>query len=259
MKLGIPLYLTLGAALCLAGCGANPGEASEPQDESAAVEPAEDHARDEEPEPEDDENAPEYLVPACLDDATPVTFYASHTVDSTDSLYECVTLKLPSSLEMDEVSTIESGTDSDFIDDDTAVKEYFSKSDDHAVFLIADGAIKGTRAATDHQLTASCTVKTEPVTREGLQTDFPKATITDVTIGGVDGFIVMPDPAANDTGFVDASVFLNVGSLDDGYSMKHFTATIAYSGGMMNYTDVDFDQIKEAMLNMIEVNFRKVG
>lgn len=262
--------LTLGVALVLAftlaGCGSNSGEKNDPAVDSAAagspkgesVESSKEDASADEFELKGDENAPEYLVPESLDDATPVTLYCSYRVDGAETAYRCATVKLPSALEVDEVVTLESKGANEFYDDMT-VKRLFSDFPDHITFLTAEGDIAGTRPGVDHEFTISSTVRTKPFAIDGIRNDFPKSIVKEIAVGDATGFLVMPDPTIEETGFASAGVFLNVGTVNDGYDDKCFTVTIAYSGGVVSYADVDFGQLEKAMLQMLEVDFGEVA
>ncbi len=267
MKYALTLCMAFVFAVALVGCGSGSAGKAEPADAPAAADRAkeesvasskEDTSADEF-ELKEGQDAPEYLVPASLKNATPVTLYYSHYVDGADVVYQCATVNLPSALEVDEVATLESRGSGEFYGDDETVGRLFADFADHVTFLVVEGDIAGTRPETDHELTVSCTVRTRPFAIEGIQNDFPKATVKEISVGDATGFIVMPDPAVEDTGLVSANVFLNVGTIDDGYDTKYFTVSLYYSGGVMSYADVDFGLLEKAVLQMLEVDFGKVA
>ena len=255
MKYGLPLCMALSLALFMTGCGSDATNEPEPTDEPVTAKPSEDEPKDDELDLEEDENAPEYLVSESLNDAVKVELYSELTVDGKDTVYRGATLKVPTTLIPKEVLSIEDGSSSDRNDDKLEAGEYFDDYSERVTYFKAKGAIPATRQATDHVLSATCYYDSEPVSLEKLQADYPEAIVKQVDVDGATGFVVLPDPEANDTAFVEASMYVNVGSAETPYGTEPFVVQIGYSGGVVELSTVDFAFLEAALVNMVDVDF----
>lgn len=253
MKYGLTLCTALALSLALTGCASSTSGKAEPQDEPVAASLAQNEA------PASTGSAQEKPVPAGMESEMPVTLYASHLIDGTETMFRCATVYLPPALEVNEVATIEAKGAGELYSDGTTLEQHFAGFADHAIFLIANGSICDEIPTVDPTTTISSTVKVKPFTLEGLQIDFPGANIKEITAGDASGFIVTPDPAAAESGSVFANVYLNVGSVDDGIDTKHLTVTISYIDGVMSYADVDFNLLENTMIERIVADFGRAG
>lgn len=272
MKKQLLAGLSIALMLLAAGCGGDPQPQNTPpadEDETPIVEeppvadpvptsdtPEDDDTADDDRDIELDENAPEHITLNSISDTVSVPLYCTLTVDQKDLDFKCGTVNFPSQLYVEETMELHAGGESDSNDDDLMVSEYFQDDQKRYVYAEADGTLPATRPATKHILSAGTIYDSEPYTLEILTEMYEGCTITEITADGVDGFVVRPDTEGNDTVVAEVLLFINVGSYDYGYGTAYFCMDIGYRGGLADRSEVDFDEITAALLELTTVEFQ---
>ncbi len=203
-----------------------------------------------------DENAPEHITLDSISDTIPVPLYCTLTVDQKDLDFKCGEVRFPSQLYIEETMELHAGGDSDSNDDDLTVGAYFQDGQKQYIYAEADGTLPATRPTTKHILSAGTIYDNEPYTLESLTEQYEGCTITEITADGVNGFVVRPDTEANDTVLAEVLFFINAGSYDYGYGTAYFCMDISYRGGLAACSEVDFDEITSALLELTTVDFQ---
>lgn len=270
MKKQLLVGLTIALMLLTVGCGGDSQTQSTPpsdEDDTSVVAPAptpdttdDDMADDDETEDDQDieldENAPEHITLNSISDTVPVSLYCTLTVDQKDLDFKCGTVKFPSQLYIEETMELHAGGDSDSNDDDLMVSEYFQDSQKRYIYAEADGTLPATRPATKHILSVGTIYDSEPYTLERLTEKYEGCTVTEIPADGVDGFVVRPDTEGNDTVLAETLLFINAGSYDYDYGTAYFCMDVSYRGGLAACSEVNFDEITAALLELTTVEFQ---
>lgn len=266
MKKKLFAGVTIALTLLTAGCGGD----TQPQnttpsggDDPSLVVPVptpdvpdDDNTADDAPDIELDENAPEHITLDSISDTVPVPLYKTLTVDQKDLDFKCGTVNFPSQLYVEETMELHAGGESDFNDDDLTVGEYFQDGQKRYIYAEADGALPATRPATDHMLSVGAIYDNEPYTLEDLTEKYEGCVITEITVDGAAGFAVRPDTEQNDTVLAEVLLCINAGSYDYGYGTAYFCMEVDYRGGLADRSEVDFDEITSALLELTTVEFQ---
>ena len=107
-------------------------------------------------------------------------------------------------------------------------------------------------------MSASIIYDSKPYTVESLTEKCEDCTVTEITVDGATGFVVRPDTEKNDTVLAEVLFCINVGSYDYGYGTAYFCMEVNYRGGLAACSEVDFDEITSALLELTTVDFRPV-
>ncbi len=266
MKKLLFVGLSIAIMLMAAGCGGDTQPQSTPpsdKDDTSVVAPVstpdtpdDDDMADDDWSTELDENAPEHITLDSISDTVPVPLYCTLTVDQKDLDFKCGEVSFPSQLYVEETMELHAGGKSDSNDDDLMVSEYFQGDQKRYIYAEADGTLPATRPATKHVLSAGTIYDNEPYTLESLTEKYEGCTITEITVDGVNGFAVRPNTEENDTVLAEVLFFINVGSYDYGYGTAYFCMEVNYRGGLAACSEVDFDEITAALLELTTVEFQ---
>lgn len=266
MKKQLLAGLSIAVMLLAAGCGGDADPQNTPPsdgDDTSVVDPVPtpDTPDDEDPADDDwdielDENAPEHITMDSISDTVPVPLYCTLTVNQKDLDFKCGTVNFPSQLYVDETMELHAGGKSDSNDGDLTVSEYFKDDQKRYIYAEANGTLPATRPATKHILSVGTIYDNEPYTLESLTERYEGCTITEITVDGATGFAVRPDTETNDTVLAEVLFFINVGSHDYGYGTAYFCMDISYRGGLAACSEVDFDEITSALLELTTVDFQ---
>ena len=271
MKKQILAGLTIALMLLTVGCGGDKQPQNTiPSDENdtSVVDPAptpetpddddvtDDDDADNSQDIELDENAPEHINLNSISDTVPVLLYCTLTVDQKDLDFKCGEVKFPSQLYIEETMELHAGGDSASNDDDLTVSEYFQDGQKRYIYAEADGTLPATRPATKHILSVGTIYDSEPYTLESLTEKYEGCTVTEITVDGATGFAIRPNTVENSTVVAETIFCINVGSYDYGYGTAYFCMDISYRGGLADCSEVDFDEITEALLELTTVEFQ---
>lgn len=258
--------LCIVALLLTAGCSGDTQPQSTPSGDENNTSivtdpdtPDNDDATDDDWDVELDENAPEHITLDSIRDVTAVPMYYTFTVDQKDTDYIIGEVNFPSQLYVEETMELHSKGKVDTNEDDLMVKDYFQDDQKQYVYVEAKGTLPATRPATTHALSVELGFMKEPYTLEGLTEANEGWTVTETTVDGVAAFVVRPDTEENEVGLASTSIYVNAGADDYAYGTVYFTMEIHYQGGLADYSEVDFNEISSALLELITVNFRPVN
>lgn len=270
MKKQLLVGLSIAIMLMAAGCGSDTQPQNTPpsgEDDVSFVDPVpapdtpDDGMADGDEADDDwnidlDENAPEHITLDSISDTVPVPLYCTLTVDQKDLDFKCGEVRFPSQLYVEETMELHPGGKSDSNDDDLMVGEYFQDDQKRYIYAEADGTLPATRPATKHILSAGTIYDNEPYTVESLAGKYEGCTVTEITVDGAAGFAVRPDTEKNDSGFASVLFCINAGSYDYGYGTAYLCMEVNYQGGLADYSEVDFDEITAALLELTTVEFQ---
>ncbi len=204
------------------------------------------------------EGLPEYITSETVESVTdvPACYYAF--VDGKDVVFKLADIAFPSQLTVQETTQILTGGETDLNLDELTVGDYIGRSEDRYSYFKADGTIDGTLPTTSHRLSFSVGQQKEPFTLEYVEGLRDDATVSEVALGDATGYMVVPDGVSPDGGFVYANLYLNAGTYEHGDEMFNFVIEVSYEGGMMDYTDVDFEELKSTMLKLVKPDFTQI-
>ena len=268
MKKQLLVGLSIAIMLMAAGCGGDAQPQNTPpsdEDDTSVVDPVpipdttdDDDPADDAWDVELDENAPEHITLDSISDTIPVPLYCTLTVDQKDLDFKCGEVRFPSQLYVEETMELHAGGDSDSNDDDLMVSAYFQDDQKRYIYAEADGALPATRPATKHVLSAGTIYDNEPYTLESLTGKYEGCTVTEITVDGVTGFAIRPSTEENSAVVAETIFCINAGSYDYGYGTAYFCMEVNYRGGLADCSEVDFDEITTALLELITVEFQPV-
>ena len=266
MKKGFLVGLSIAVMLLAVGCAGGKKEHTPPAEEdhtsvmdsvTTPEDPVDDDTQDDDSDVVLDENAPEHITMDSISDTVTIPMYNYFTIDKKNVDFKYGEIKFPSQLYVDEALGIrESSTDLN--DDDLSVKDFFKDSKKQYVYVKADGTLPATRPATEHVLTAATTSKDAAYTLEELSKANEGWTVKEITVDGADGFVLCPDTEKHDSGFASVLIYINVGAYEHAYGTDYCCMDITYQGGLADYSEVDFDEITAALLELIQVDFKQV-
>ncbi len=73
---------------------------------------------------------------------------------------------------------------------------------------------------------------------------------------GAAGFVIRPGTEKYDSGFASVLICINAGAYDHAYGTTYFCMDLSYQGGVAEYSEIDFDEITTALLELITVDFK---
>lgn len=259
----IGLLLVLSMMVTLGACGsdsknnsdsvndANVETETEEQEKDMSIESDIEESENEEPVVEEDENAPEYINANSIKETTNVSVYTSSWVDSVDHDFRGFDIKIPNELEVSEAYELHEDDDSD--DTGVTVNEFFEGNDKRYSYIELSGKLPGCALETTHRFSVSIDENDAPVSKEVLEAEYKDTVVEAIEQEGFEGFIVKPDITKADSGFASVVIMLNLGSYEHAYGTDYFTGEIYYQGGLLEYADVDFDEITETLMSLISV------
>lgn len=264
MKKQLLVGLSIAVMLMAAGCGGDTQPQNTPSgDDTPVIDPVptpdapdDGNMGDNDQDIELDENAPEHITLDSISDTVQVPLYRTITVDQKDHDFKCGAVNFPSRLYVDETMELHAGGETDYNDDDLTVGEYFHDAQKRYIYASAEGPLPATRPATEHVLSAGVIYDNDPYTLESLTEEYEGCVVTELTVDGAEGFAVLPDTEKNDTGFAEVMLCINVGTYDYGYGTAYLCMEVNYQGGLADYSEIDFDEITAALLELTTVDFQ---
>lgn len=270
MKKMLLIGLVLAVMLMAVGCGG--GEAPETtvpsmENETVTTEPAPMTQETEEPEePEEtdapevqEEDLPEHITMDSIADTVAVSMWDSISVDGEDLDFKYGELRFPTQLYVDEALQLHAKGKTDHNDQDLQAKEYFQDSAKQYMFAAADGTLPGTYPTTTHKLSAQVGNMSEPYTLDAMVEDYEGWTAKEVTVDGVSAIVLLPDVEKYDSGSASVMVCINVGTYETPYDVRYCGLEISYQGGLTDYAQVDFEEMTNAVLELIHVDFQQAA
>ena len=259
MKKKLLVGFSIAIMLTTAGCSSSGPQNTPPsnEDDASVVDPTPaPDTPDDDWDAELDENAPEHITRDSISDAVPVPLYCTLTADQKDLDFKCGEVKFPSQLYVEETIELHAGGQSDSNDGDLTAGAYFQNGQKRYIYAEANGTLPATRSATKHVLSAGTIYDNEPYTLESLSEKYEGCTITEITVDGVTGFAIRPNTEENSTVLAETIFCINAGSYDYGYGTAYFCMDISYRGGLADCSEVDFDEITSALLELTTVDFQ---
>lgn len=263
MKKLILVGLALVLMLMAAGCG--DGEAPETtapgaEHEAAVTEPVSATQEQEQTQPDEPEQGlPEYITMDSIADTVAVSMYDSIRVDGQDLDFRYAELRFPAGLCVEETYQLHGDAQTDLNGEELTAKDYFRDSAKAYMFASAEGTLPGTLPTTNHKLSAQVCNMSEPFTLEAMGQDYTGWTAEEITVDGVTAFVLCPDTAKYDSGYAAVRLCINVGTYETPYGVRYCGLEVSYQGGMTDYAQVDFEEMTNAVLELIHVDFRQTA
>ena len=263
MKKLILVGLLLALMLMAVGCGG--GDAPETtapsgNDETVVSEPV---PVTQMPNPtqttQQDEVLPEHITMDSVADTVAVSMWDSISVDGEDMDLAYGEIRFPAGLCVEETYQIHSEGNSDHNEGNLTAKDYFQNSDGKYMFASAQGALPGTDPATTHKLSVQACNMSAPFTMDAMALDYEGWTAKEVTVDGVSAFVLLPDVEKYDSGSASVKACINVGTYETPEGVRYCGLEISYQGGLTDYAQVDFEEMTNAVLELIHVDFQQVA
>lgn len=263
MKKLILVGLSLALMLMAVGCGG--GDAPETtvpsgNDETVVSEPV---PVTQMPNPtqttQQDDVLPEHITMDSIADTVAVSMWDSVSVDGEDMDLAYGEIRFPVGLCVEETYQIHSEGNSDHNERNLPAKDYFQNSDGKYMFASAQGTLPGTDPATTHKLSVQACNMSEPFTLDAMALDYEGWTAKEVTVDGVSAFVLLPDVEKYDSGSASVKVCINVGTYETPYNVRYCGLEVSYNGGVTDYAQVDFDEMTNAVLELIHVDFQQAA
>ena len=99
----------------------------------------------------------------------------------------------------------------------------------------------------------------EPFTLDAMALDYEGWTAKEVTVDGVSAFVLLPDVEKYDSGSASVKVCINVGTYETPEGVRYCGLEVSYNGGVTDYAQVDFDEMTNAVLELIHVDFQQAA